>query len=296
MNITITGGTGFIGRRVVARLLAEGHSVHVLGRTAPPGGVRFSAWDPAAGEPPQDSLAGADAVVYLAGEPVAQRWTPRARRAIRASRIEGTRLLIAAASRLSQKPAVLVCASAIGIYGSRGDEVLTESSPTGQGFLADVCREWESSADLAGFLGLRVVKLRIGVVLGRGGGALARMLLPFKAGLGGRLGSGRQWMSWISVDDLVKLVRFAIEQPSLRGVVNATAPNPVTNADFTATLAAILKRPAVLPVPAFVLKTMFGQMAEILLGSQRVLPQAAQAAGFRFEHPHLAPALRRALA
>jgi uncharacterized protein (TIGR01777 family) len=191
---------------------------------------------------------------------------------------------------------VLVCASAIGIYGSRGDEVLTESSLTGQGFLADVCREWENSADLAGFLGMRVVKLRIGVVLGRGGGALARMLPPFKVGLGGRLGSGRQWTSWISLGDLLKLIRFALEQPSLRGVVNATAPNPVTNSEFTATLARVLKRPSVLPVPAFVLKAMFGQMAEILLDSQRVLPAAAQAAGFRFEHPDLEPALRRALA
>lgn len=296
MNITITGGTGFIGRRLVARLLAEGHSVHLLGRSAPPGGVRFTAWDPEAGEPPQESLAGADALVYLAGAPVAQRWTREARRKIRASRIEGTRLLMAAVSRLSQKPSVLICASAIGIYGARGDEVLTESSPPGQGFLADVCREWESSADLAKVLGLRVVKLRIGVVLGPGGGALARMLPPFKAGLGGRLGSGRQWMSWIYLDDLVELVCFAIQQPSLRGVANATSPNPVTNAAFTAALAAVLKRPAVLPVPAFLLKTAFGAMAEILLDSQRVLPQAAQAAGFRFQYPDLEPALRHALA
>ena len=296
MNVTITGGTGFIGRRLVARLLAEGHSVHLLGRSAPPGGVRFTAWDPATGEPPQESLAGADALVYLAGAPVAQRWTRKARRTIRASRIQGTRLLIAALSRLSQKPSALICASAIGIYGARGDEVLTESSPPGQGFLADVCREWESSADLAKVLGLRVVKLRIGVVLGPGGGALARMLPPFKAGLGGRLGSGRQWMSWIHLDDLVELIRFAVEQPSLRGAVNATSPNPVTNAAFTATLAEVLKRPAVLPVPAFLLKTAFGAMAEILLDSQRVLPQAAQAAGFRFQYPDLEAALRHALA
>jgi uncharacterized protein (TIGR01777 family) len=234
--------------------------------------------------------------VYLAGAPVAQRWTREARRKIRASRIEGARLLIAALSRLSQKPSALICASAIGIYGARGDEVLTESSPPGQGFLADVCREWESSADLAKVLGLRVVKLRIGVVLGPGGGALARMLPPFKAGLGGRLGSGRQWMSWIHLDDLVELVRFAVEQPSLRGVVNATSPNPVTNAAFTAALAAVLKRPAVLPVPAFALKMAFGAMAEILLDSQRVLPQVAQAVGFQFQYPDLEPALRHALA
>jgi len=296
MNITITGGTGFIGRPLVKRLLANGHSVHVLGRTAPPEGVPFSAWDPAEGEPPQESLAGADAVVYLAGEPVAQRWTREARRRIRDSRVEGTRLLVAAVSRLSQKPSALICASAVGIYGSRGDEVLTESSPPGRGFLADLCQEWESSADLAGFLGLRVVKLRIGVVLGPAGGALQRMLPPFRAGLGGRLGSGRQWMSWIYLDDLAALIRFAIEQPSLRGVVNTTAPNPVTNASFTAALAAVLKRPAVLPVPAFVLNIAFGRMAEILLDSQRVAPQAAQAAGFRFEYADLEPALRRSLA
>jgi hypothetical protein len=293
MNITITGASGFVGRRLIERLLTENHSLHLLGRT-PRSGVPFSTWD-VLGEsaPPVESLVSADALVHLAGEPVAQRWTPEAKRRIRASRVEGTRRLVEGLSALVRRPAVLVCASAIGIYGSRGDEILTESSPTGQGFLADVCREWESAADLAQPLGVRVVKLRIGMVLGREGGALARMLPAFKAGLGGRLGSGKQWMSWIHLDDLVELIRYLIEHPEVRGVVNATAPNPARNAQFTRALASVLHRPAFVPVPAFALKLVFGEMAQILLESQRVLSQAA---GLRFRYPELAPALRQLLA
>lgn len=211
----------------------------------------------------------------------------------RASRVEGTRRLVESLSALERRPAVLVCASAMGIYGSRGDEILTESSPTGEGFLADVCREWERAADLAQPLGVRVVKLRIGMVLGRAGGALARMLPAFKAGLGGRLGSGKQWMSWIHLDNLVDLIRHSIKHPEACGVVNATAPNPVPNAEFTRVLASVLHRPAVVPVPAFALRLLFGEMAQILLDSQRVLSQAA---GFRFHYPDLAPALGQLLA
>jgi hypothetical protein len=293
MNITITGASGFVGRRLIERLLTENHSLHLLGRT-PRSGVPCSTWD-VLGEsaPPVESLVNVDAVVHLAGEPVAQRWTPQAKRRIRATRVEGTRRLVEGLSALERRPAVLVCASAIGIYGSRGDEILTESSPTGEGFLADVCREWESAADLAQPLGVRVVKLRIGMVLGRPGGALARMLPAFKAGLGGRLGSGKQWMSWIHLDDLVELIRDSIEHPEVRGVVNATAPNPVPNAEFTRVLASVLRRPAVVPVPAFALRLLFGEMAQILLESQRVLPQVP---GFRFQYPELAPALRQLVA
>ncbi|MEK7406872.1 MAG: TIGR01777 family oxidoreductase [Acidobacteriota bacterium] len=272
MNIALTGGSGFIGRPLARRLLADGHSLHLLGRNWPP-----------------ESLADAEAIVNLAGEPVAQRWTRAAKQRIRASRVEGTRRLVAALPRC---PAVLVSASAVGIYGSRGAEVLTESSPPGEGFLAEVCGEWERAAAAAEPLGLRVVSLRIGVVLGRGGGALARMLPAFRMGAGGRLGSGRQWMSWIHLDDLVELIRFAILEPALSGPVNATAPNPVTNREFTRELAAALHRPAIFPVPALALKALFGEMASILLDSQRALPQAALAAGFLFQYPELAPALR----
>jgi len=295
MNITITGGTGFIGQALVRRLAAENHSLHLLGRRRKSGldpAVRFSTWDAERGAPAEESLAGADALVHLAGEPIAQRWTPEAKQRIRSSRVEGTRRLIEALAGLSHRPAVLVCSSAIGIYGSRGDEVLTESSPPGRGFLAEVCVEWERTARLAETLGLRVVNLRTGIVLGRDGGALARMLPAFRMGAGGRLGSGRQWMSWIHLDDLAELFRFAIVEPALRGPVNATAPKPVTNAEFTQALAAALRRPAFFPMPAFGLKALFGEMAGVLLDSQRVLPRAAQAAGFRFRYPELGPALR----
>ena len=293
MRITLTGGTGFIGRRLVARLLADGDSLHLLGRRAR-GGVRFTDWDAGAGAPPADAFEGADAVIHLAGEPVAQRWTEEARRKIRDSRVNGTQSLVQVLSNLKDRPACLVCGSAIGIYGDRGDEVLMESSPPGQGFLADVCREWEETAGRAEALGMRVVRVRIGVVLGKGGGALARMLPPFKSGLGGRLSSGRQWMSWIHLDDLVNLIRFSLTAP-LSGPVNATAPNPVSNAEFTRVLARALHRPAILPVPAAALKLMFGDMAEVLLASQRVLPQAAQSAGFRFHYPELPLALKTLL-
>ncbi|MBI2679619.1 MAG: TIGR01777 family protein [Candidatus Solibacter usitatus] len=285
MNVTVTGASGFIGRRLVAALTKDAHTVRAL---------RRADWDTLAGEPPPDALENADAVVHLAGEPVAQRWTAEAKRKIAASRLEGTRNLVTALSTLSRRPAVLVCASAIGIYGNRGDEVLTEASSAGTGFLADVCRDWEKQASLAEALGIRVVNLRTGIVLGADGGALAKMLPPFKAFVGGRLGSGKQWMSWIHVDDLVALIIHAIRKP-VSGAVNGTAPNPVTNTAFTRELAGALGRPALFPAPAFALKLMLGEMSEILLGSQRVLPKAAEGTGFRFAFPELAPALRNIL-
>ncbi len=294
MRITVTGGTGFIGRRLVTKLLADGHTLHLLGRRAH-GGVRFTDWDAGAGAPPAEAFAGTEAVIHLAGEPVAQRWTAEARRKIRDSRVQGTESLVRVLSTLGTRPACLVSASAIGIYGTRGEEVLTESSPPGQGFLAEVCREWEESAGRAEALGIRVVRVRIGVVLGKSGGALARMLPPFKRGVGGRLSSGRQWMSWIHLDDLVDLIRFSLTAP-MSGPVNATAPNPVSNTEFTRVLAGTLHRPAMFPVPALALKAIFGEMAEVLLSSQRVMPQAAQSAGFRFHYPELAGALKNLLA
>ena len=299
MNITITGGTGFIGRRLVARLLAANHSLHLLVRHARIGlgpQVQCSVWNALDIEPAPESLAQADAVIHLAGEPVSQRWTPAAKRRILESRVEGTRRLIEAMARQSRRPSVLVCASAVGFYGSRGDDILTESAAPGEGFLADVCAVWEKTADAALNLGMRVVKLRTGMTLGKEGGALAQMLTPFRWGVGGKVASGEQWVSWIHVEDLAELIQFAVENAGLRGPLNATAPNPVTNTEFTRELAAALHRPAFLSIPAAALRAVYGEMAEIVLASQRAVPQAALSAGFRFRYPDLGPALRHLLA
>ena len=279
MKVAITGASGFIGRAVSERLRGSGHSVIPVSLRA--------TLNP-------EVFAGCQAVVHLAGEPVAQRWTAAARQRILNSRVEGTRSLVAALRH--QPPAVLVSASAIGYYGSRGDEILTESSPAGSGFLAQVALGWEQEAGAAETSGVRVVTPRIGVVLGRGGGALAQMTTPFRLGVGGRLGSGQQWMSWIALDDLVSLVEFAVTNTALRGPVNAVAPNPVTNAGFTRELAAALRRPAIFPVPELALKLLFGDMSQVLLGSQRVLPEAAMRAGFRFRFTEAGEALRQIFA
>jgi hypothetical protein len=293
MKIVVSGASGFIGRRLLQSLAAEGHQLHVLSRRAGanvPAGVGVSVWDPLEGEPPAESLRGQDAVIHLAGENVAQRWTAGAKRRILESRVLGTRGLAAALSRLPQRPATLICASAVGYYGSRGNEILTESSAPGSGFLAEVCAAWEKEAQAVESLGMRVVRVRIGMVLGVQGGALARMLTPFRMGMGGRLGDGRQWMSWIHLDDLVALVRFALDH-SLQGPVNGTTPQAATNDEFTRALAGALGRKARFPVPAAALHLLFGEMAEVLLGSQRVAPRAAQAAGFEFRYPMLKAAL-----
>ena len=254
--------------------------------------MRFFPWDAMRDDPPPESLADADAIVNLAGDPVAQRWTREARRRIRESRVAGTRRLVQALARLEKKPGLLVSGSAIGYYGSRADEELAEASAPGGDFLAEVCAAWEAEADRAEALGVRVVKVRIGLVLGKGGGALERMTPPFKLGVGGNLGSGRQWMSWIHMEDLVGLTRFVLEQPLLKGPVNATSPHPVRNAEFTKALASALHRPAFLPAPAFAIRALFGEMAEMLLASQRVAPRAAQNAGYAFKYPELAGALQ----
>jgi uncharacterized protein (TIGR01777 family) len=282
MNITVTGASGFIGKRLVQALLVAGHSTNALGRKQ-------------SVELPTESLATADAIIHLAGEPVAQRWTPEVKQRIRTSRVDGTRNLVNALARQSRRPQVMVCASAIGYYGSRGDEVLTETSSPGSDFLAGVVADWEEAAEKAEALGIRVVPLRFGVVLGKDGGALAKILPLFRLGLGGRLASGQQWMSWIHVDDVIGLIRFALENSTIRSPMNATAQQPVTNGEFTKELATALHRPAILPVPGFALKLLFGEMAEVILGSQRVSPQAARSAGFQFEYPELRPALVRLL-
>jgi uncharacterized protein len=298
MTIAITGASGFVGRRLMKALAGGNHTIRVLSRHAGtnlPPGVQLHVWDAMKGQPPAESLEGVDAVVHLAGEPIAQRWSDEVKQKIRESRAIGTRNLVQAFSTLRQRPSVFVCSSAIGYYGSRGDEVLTEASAPGSGFMADVCVAWEKEADLTESLGIRLVKLRTGMVLGAHGGALAKMIPPFKAGMGGKLGHGDQWMSWVHLDDLVGIIQHALENP-LRGPVNGTSPNPVVNADFTKALAHALGRPAVLPMPAFTLKFMFGEMAEVMLASQRVLPKAAEAAGYTFRYPQVDAALANVVA
>jgi uncharacterized protein (TIGR01777 family) len=292
MKIAITGASGFIGRRLMKLLASRGHRLHVLSRHAGtdlPSGVGLTVWNPL-GPAPEAPLRDADAVLHLAGEPVAQRWTAAAKQRIHDSRVIGTRHLVAALANCSPRPPVLVCASAIGYYGSRGDEVLNEDSGPGTGFLADVCVAWEREAAKAEALGMRVTRIRIGLVLDPRGGALKPMLAPFRAGLGGPLGGGRQWMSWIHASDLAEIVRFALENPA-PPVLNAVAPGAVTNADFTRALASALHRPAFLPVPKLALRMLLGEMADVLLASQRVAPAAAEAAGFQFQHGQLAEAL-----
>jgi uncharacterized protein len=293
MNVTVTGASGFLGTRLLDRLLRDGHSLHILGRKRKqglPAAVKFSSWDAIHAEAPLESLAGADAVIHLAGEPVAQRWNADVKRRIRESRSTGTRHLVRAIGKLSRRPRVLISASASGYYGDRGEEVLTESSAPGHDFLAEVCKEWEREARAAEVFGVRVATVRIGLVLGKDGGALKQMLTPFRLGVGGRLGSGRQWMPWIHIDDLIEMFVFALDR-TVSGPLNGAAPQPVRNAQFTAALARTIHRPAIFPVPRFALKLMFGEMAEIVFASQRMFPKVAEAAGFQFKFVELEAAL-----
>jgi len=295
MKIVITGASGLIGRRLMKSLAADGHALHVLSRHAGtnlPSGVAISAWNPVKNEPPSEALDGAGAVIHLAGEPVAQRWNDEVKRRIRESRVASTENLLRAMSKMNDAPKALICASAIGYYGDRGDELLTEASAPGTGFLPEVCVAWEKAAQEAEKFGTRVVRVRIGIVLDARGGALAKMLPPFKMGLGGRVGSGKQWMSWIHAEDLAGIFRFAVAQ-QISGAVNGVAPNPVTNAEFTQALGAAVKRPAIFPVPGIALKVIFGEMADVLTGSARVLPKAVEAYPFRF--PRLDGALAELL-
>ncbi len=279
MKVVITGGSGFIGRAIAERLRASGHTVTAVSLRTPPGPEAFT---------------GCKAVVHLAGEPVAQRWTAAAKERILNSRVQGTRTLVAALRQ--HPPAVLISASAIGYYGSRGDEILSETSPPGSDFLGQVAVAWEQEARAAEAFGVRGVNPRIGVVLGRGGGALPKMALPFRFGVGGRLGDGRQWTSWIHLDDLTALVEFSIATTAVRGAVNAVALNPVTNADFTRELAAVLHRPAIFSVPAVALRLLLGEMSQVVLASQRVIPEAAVRAGFQFRFTEVREALRQIVA
>lgn len=297
MKVLVSGATGFIGRALVVALRARGDEVRALARDpsrARAGlGVDAFAWD-ARSAVPADAVRGVDAVVHLAGEGIAEkRWNTKRKAELRDSRIEGTRRIVEAIAATSPRPAVLVSGSAIGFYGNVPEGDLTEASPAGKDFLAQLCVDWEAAALPAEKLGMRVVTLRTGVVLGKGGGALAKMLLPFKLGAGGPIGSGKQWMSWIHLDDEVGLVLHALDRPELTGPLNATAPTAARNVEFVRALGKALRRPAIAPAPAFAMKLAFGEMASVvLLGGQKVLPAKAQASGYRFRHPELLEAMR----
>ena len=297
MNVMLTGASGFIGQRLIARLLRDGHSVHAIGRNRPSGfpEVEFSTWDAGSGDVPRAAIEGADAIIHLAGEPVAQRWNRQVKSRIHDSRVMGTHAIVQALSRSESRPTVMVAASAVGYYGNRGDEILTEASEPGVGFLSEVCVDWEKESRAAGHLGLRVVSLRIGIVLGSGGGALKQMLPPFRLGMGGPIGSGKQWMAWIHVDDLIEVILFSLGHPDLFGHINATAPNPVRNEEFAKALGEVLGRPAVLHTPVFALKALLGEAAEVVLASQRVVPRELQHLKFEFRYPEIREALRHAI-
>ncbi len=305
MNVLVTGATGFVGKPLVRRLMKAGHTVTVLTRDPRraakllPARVRCERWEPGRDGLDENLLKGMDAVVHLAGEGVADaRWSEARKRAIVASRVDSTRAIVDAVAKLpaAERPRCLVSTSAIGIYGDRGDERLEESSSNGEGFLADVCVAWESEAQAAVRLGVRTVIIRVGIVLGSQGGALAKMLPPFRLGAGGRLGAGNQWMSWIHIDDLVELFALAVENEAVSGVLNGTAPHPVTNSEFTTVLGATLGRPVLLPAPAAALKLALGEMSIILLASQRVYPARPGTFGFRFRYSELSAALANLLA
>jgi uncharacterized protein (TIGR01777 family) len=295
-RIVVTGSSGLVGRRLIAEVESAGGQVHRLVRSASDQPRSF-AWDPMGGTVDATAFAGCDAVVHLAGEGIAdKRWNDAQMQKIRDSRVIGTRTLVQALTALVEKPKVLVCASAIGFYGDRGSSELTEESTAGEGFLAEVCQAWEAEAKPAADAGIRVVHLRIGVVLSADGGALAKMLPPFKLGAGGVLGSGKQYMSWIDRDDLVGIIRFAIAQEGLSGPVNAVAPVAATNREFTKTLGRVLGRPTIFPVPAPAARLAFGKMADaLLLASTRVVPTKLQQAGYGYQFPDLAGSLRHQL-
>jgi uncharacterized protein (TIGR01777 family) len=301
MRVIVTGSTGLVGRALVRSLLSDGHEVTRLVRGGSQGfrapGTAAVRWNPERGEIDAGELEGHDAAVHLAGENVGEgRWDEEKKRRIRESRAKGTSLLAGALAGLGAKPRVLVSASATGFYGDRGPEILREESASGEGFLPEVCREWEKSTLAASHAGIRVVHLRIGVVLAGEGGALQKMLTPFKLGVGGKVGSGSQYMSWITLEDLIGVIRRAIEDESLRGPVNAVAPQQVTNAEFTKALGRVLGRPTFFAVPAFAARLAFGETADaLLLASTRVEPARLKDVGYQFKHPEIEGALRSVL-
>lgn len=296
LSIVVSGATGLIGRPLVERLRARGHTVRRLVRSArdtQPGDI---IWDPTGDQLDFHALEGTDAVIHLAGEPVAHRWTSERKQAIRDSRVKGTSLLARTMASLTRPPRVLLSGSAVGYYGDRHDEVLDESALPGDDFLAHVSLDWEAATAPAAVVGTRVALLRTGIVLSRHGGALERLLPPFQLGVGGPIGNGRQWMSWISLEDELRAIEHALVTEAVAGPVNLVAPTPVTNADFATTLGRVLRRPAVLPVPAFALQLLYGEMASAtLLAGQRAVPRSLLQSGFTFAHPTLESALRAEL-
>ena len=289
----VTGGTGLIGSALIKALSVQGHIPERLGRDS---STSELVWDPASNSIDAERMVGFDAVVHLAGENIASRWSSGVKRRIRDSRVNGTRLLAATLASLDVRPRVLVCASAIGLYGDRGDEILDELSQPGEGFLAGVCKEWEAAAEAADRVGIRVVHARLGIVLTPRAGALKSMLTPFKLGAGGIVGNGRQYWSWIALDDAVNALIYCIHNPLLRGPVNVVSPRPITNYEFTKTLGRVIKRPTIFPMPAFAARTVLGEMADaLLLSSARVMPERLKANGFVFRYPDLQGTLEHML-
>ncbi|MHB1539196.1 MAG: TIGR01777 family oxidoreductase [Solirubrobacteraceae bacterium] len=299
MKILLTGATGLVGRALAAKLHARGHELTVLSRDPVRAqaalAVRAVAWNASAEPAPAEAIEGVDAVAHLAGAPIAQRWSAQAKLEIRESRIAGTRNLVAGIEAVAKRPSALVSSSAVGIYGARHEEPLDEEAPVGYGFLAETCAAWEAEANRASSLGLRVATIRTGVVLDGSGGALQKMLPPFRLGIGGPVAGGRQYVSWVHVEDVVGIFCTALEQESWSGPVNATAPEPVSNDELSRALGRALHRPALLPVPRFALTLLYGEMSEVVTTGQRVLPAKALVLGYEFEHPHLDEALRSAL-
>jgi uncharacterized protein (TIGR01777 family) len=298
MKILVTGSSGLVGTALVSALTRGGHTVCRLVRPQSAGGEGgrdgFAvAWNPTTGELGGAGV-GADVVVNLAGASIADgRWTTQRKALLRSSRIDTTRALVGALAKMNARPSVLVSASAIGYYGNRGDEILTEESKPGADFLASLAQEWEAEALKAEALGIRVALARFGIILAREGGALPKMMLPFRIGVGGKLGSGQQWLSWVMLEDVVGILRFAIENVSVRGAINVVSPQPLQNAEFTKVLARAMHRPALFPAPAFALRLALGEMADaLLLSSQRVLPQVLEKSGYRYLHSDLPAALR----
>lgn len=293
MRIAITGSTGLVGTALVPALEKAGHEVVRLVRKK---GIPGIYWDPETGEIDVAGLEGIEGVIHLAGESIAaRRWDAEEKKKIRESRVQGTRLLVRALTGLKQPPSVLTCASAVGYYGHRGDEVLREESPSGTGFLAEVCRDWEAAAQEASQKGIRVCHTRFGMILSPQGGALAKILPPFKMGVGGVIGNGRQYWSWIGLDDVVGILIHSLKD-SLIGAVNAVAPQAVTNREFTKTLGRVLRRPTFLPLPAFAARLLLGEMAdELLLASARAEPARLKVSGYEFSHPDLEGCLRAVL-
>jgi uncharacterized protein (TIGR01777 family) len=297
LTVAVTGATGLIGGNLSRFLTTGGHQVRPLVRGGKPSPEGAISWDPARDSIEGEAVEGVDAVVHLAGEPISGiRWTSEKKRAIEESRVQGTALLGRTLAALRTPPKILVSASAIGFYGNRGDAIITEKSDSGKGFLPRVCRAWEAATGPARTAGIRVVTLRTGVVLSSEGGVLRTMLLPFKVGIGGRVGGGRQYVSWIDLDDLVGLIHFALVNPRISGPLNATSPHPVTNATLATTLGRVLNRPTVVPLPSFAVRAIFGEMGQaLLLDGARVLPRKAEEAGFEFYRPGLEESLRHQL-